>query len=111
MFVGDITDEGLWCSDEEFQGYVKRFHKLFSVPDSTKMYIVVGNHDIGFHYGISPYLNQRFVSAFDSPAVRIVSVRGNHFVLVNSMALEGDGCFLCKPAEQQLIHIECKLNL
>lgn len=57
---------------------------------------------------ISPYLNQRFVSAFDAPAVRLVSVRGNHFVLVNSMALEGDGCFLCKPAEQELVHIECK---
>lgn len=49
------------------------------------------------------------MSAFDSPAVRIVSVRGNHFVLVNSMALEGDGCFLCKPAEQQLMHIECNV--
>lgn len=110
FILGDITDEGLWCSDDEFQSYVKRFHKLFSVPDNTKMYIVVGNHDIGFHYGISPYLNQRFVSAFDSPAVRIVSVRGNHFVLVNSMALEGDGCFLCKPAEQQLIHIESRLK-
>ncbi|KAG5889919.1 hypothetical protein JTB14_010070 [Gonioctena quinquepunctata] len=87
--LGDLTDEG-----------------LFSVPESTKMYVAVGNHDIGFHYGVSPYVNQRFVSAFNSPGVQLVTVRGNHFVLVNSMALEGDGCFLCKPAEQQLAKIE-----
>nr|CAH7759887.1 unnamed protein product [Callosobruchus chinensis] len=70
------------------------------------MYVVVGNHDIGFHYGVSPYLNQRFINGFKAPPVQLVSVRGNHFVLINSMALEGDGCFLCKPAEQQLTKIE-----
>lgn len=59
-------------------------------------------------FRISPYLNQRFVSAFNAPAVQLITIRGNHFVLVNSMALEGDGCFLCKPAEQQLSQIECK---
>ncbi|GLV41541.1 Post-GPI attachment to proteins 5 [Carabus blaptoides fortunei] len=110
FILGDITDEGLWCSDTEFQTYVDRFHQLFAVPEATKLYVVVGNHDIGFHYGISPYLNQRFVSAFDAPAVKLVSVRGNHFVLVNSMALEGDGCFLCKPAKQELVHIENRLK-
>nr|XP_023016112.1 metallophosphoesterase 1 isoform X1 [Leptinotarsa decemlineata] len=104
--LGDLTDEGLYCSSTEFENYVQRFYNIFSVPESTKLYVAVGNHDIGFHYGVSPYLNQRFVSAFNSPAVQLITVRGNHFVLVNSMALEGDGCFLCKPAEQQLTKIE-----
>ncbi|RZC32189.1 metallophosphoesterase 1, partial [Asbolus verrucosus] len=104
--LGDLTDEGLYCSNVEFEYYVRRFYSLFAVPETTKLYVAVGNHDIGFHYGVSPYLNQRFVSAFNAPAVQLISERGNHFVLVNSMALEGDGCFLCKPAEQQLTRIE-----
>ncbi|CAG9814382.1 unnamed protein product [Phaedon cochleariae] len=104
--LGDLTDEGLYCSSSEFEYYVRRFYSLFEVPEGTKMYVAVGNHDIGFHYGVSPYLNERFVTAFNAPAVQLISVRGNHFVLVNSMALEGDGCFLCKPAEQQLTKIQ-----
>ncbi|CAG9858701.1 unnamed protein product [Phyllotreta striolata] len=104
--LGDLMDEGLWCSRSEFEYYVKRFYKLFTVPKETKMYVAAGNHDIGFHYRVSPYLNHRFVQAFDAPAVRLVSVRGNHFVLVNSVALQGDGCFLCREAEQQLSKIE-----
>ncbi|KRT78588.1 hypothetical protein AMK59_8120 [Oryctes borbonicus] len=55
---------------------------------------------------ISPYLNERFMQAFNSPAVQLITVRGNHFVLVNSMALEGDGCFLCRSAELQLSKIQ-----
>lgn len=104
--LGDITDEGLFCSKDKFEYYVKRFYSLFSVPSGTNMHVIVGNHDIGFHYGISPYLNERFVSAFNSPPVSMFSLRGNHFVLLNSMALEGDGCFLCRPAEQQITKIE-----
>ncbi|CAH0557249.1 unnamed protein product [Brassicogethes aeneus] len=104
--LGDLTDEGLYCSSAEFDYYVKRFYSLFGVPEGTKLHVAVGNHDIGFHYGVSPYLNQRFVTAFNSAAVQLISLRGVHFILVNSMALEGDGCFLCKPAEQQLNKIE-----
>lgn len=60
-------------------------------------------------FRISPYLHERFSSAFDAQSVQLVSVKGNHFVLVNSMAMEGDGCFLCRPAELQLqiISSEC----
>lgn len=49
--LGDLTDEGLYCSKAEFEYYVKRFYNLFAVPEGTDMYVVVGNHDIGFHYG------------------------------------------------------------
>jgi hypothetical protein len=59
-------------------------------------------------FRISPYLHERFASAFDAQSVRLVSVKGNHFVLVNSMAMEGDGCFLCRPAELQLQKISSK---
>ncbi|XP_022914166.1 metallophosphoesterase 1 [Onthophagus taurus] len=104
--LGDLMDEGLWCGNEEFKRYVERFYSLFNIPDDVQMYLAVGNHDIGFHYGISPYLNNRFVTGFNSPSVQLVSLKGNHFVLINSMALEGDGCFLCKPAEMQIKKIQ-----
>lgn len=48
--LGDLMDEGQHSSREEFAGYARRFYKLFKVPESTKMYFAVGNHDIGFHY-------------------------------------------------------------
>lgn len=48
--LGDLLDEGSYCNDAEFQYYIKRFYSLFYVPESIKMHIVVGNHDIGFHY-------------------------------------------------------------
>ncbi|KAJ9585291.1 hypothetical protein L9F63_002921, partial [Diploptera punctata] len=108
--LGDLFDEGLWCSEKEFAYYVNRFNDLFRVSEGTQMFVVVGNHDVGFHYGISPYLHERFSSAFDAPSVRFVSIKGNHFVLVNSMAMEGDGCFLCRPAELLLQKISRRLK-
>ncbi|KAF5279751.1 hypothetical protein FQA39_LY05441 [Lamprigera yunnana] len=106
FILGDITDEGEFCGEDEFNYYIKRFQSLFSVPSQTRMHLVVGNHDIGFHYKITPYLNQRFVNGFNSSGVQVITMKGTHFVLVNSMALEGDGCFLCKDTELQLSHIE-----
>ncbi|XP_063978966.1 metallophosphoesterase 1 [Diachasmimorpha longicaudata] len=109
--LGDVFDEGLWCSSSEFENYVKRFHSLFAVPKNTYLYVVAGNHDMGFHYVITPYLNQRFMNAMKAPSVKRVTIRGNHFVLVNSMAMEGDGCFLCRSAEVALNkiakHLKC----
>lgn len=43
-----------------------------------------------------------------APSVKRVSMRGNHFVLMNSMALEGDGCFLCRPTEVAVNKISSK---
>ncbi|RLU21082.1 hypothetical protein DMN91_007698 [Ooceraea biroi] len=99
FILGDVFDEGQWCGATEFEYYLKRFHSLFYVPEGTHLYVVAGNHDMGFHYAITPYRSQRFINGLKSPSVRRVSVRGNHFVLINSMALEGDGCFLCRPTE------------
>ncbi|KAF7281359.1 hypothetical protein GWI33_004842 [Rhynchophorus ferrugineus] len=113
--LGDLLDEGSFCSDAEFQYYIGRFYSLFYVPDTTQMHIVVGNHDIGFHYRIHPHLTNRFNKAFKSSPVQLISIKDVNFVLINSMALQGDGCFLCKPAEEELNKIErsllCAQNL
>lgn len=62
-----------------------------------------------FSSGVTPYLSNRFVHGMKTPNVRRVSIRGNHFVLTNSMALEGDGCFICRPVEDALNEIASKL--
>ncbi|XP_035227272.1 metallophosphoesterase 1-like isoform X2 [Stegodyphus dumicola] len=110
FILGDIFDEGYHCSEEEFNNYVKRFHSLFSVPENTKLYVVIGNHDIGFHYRVSRRLKERFEKSFNVSAVEMLTINGNIFVLVNSMALQGDNCFLCKPAEEKLKEIHEKLR-
>ncbi|XP_057331064.1 metallophosphoesterase 1 [Microplitis mediator] len=110
FFLGDIFDEGLRSSPDQFETYVNRFHSLFAVPKNTYSYVLAGNHDMGFHYAITPYTNQRFIDGMKSPNVRRVSIRGNHFVLINSMAFEGDGCFLCRPAEVATYKISKQLK-
>ena len=45
-----MFDEGKWSNDVEFHDYVVRFNNMFSTPKDTKLKVVVGNHDIGFHY-------------------------------------------------------------
>ena len=47
---GDLMDNGHTCSSEEFEGHIERFRKMFRTPSSTRLEVVVGNHDIGFHY-------------------------------------------------------------
>ena len=54
--------------------------------------------------------HSRFKEAFDAPSVKLVEMRGVIFVLVNSMAMEGDGCNICKNAEEELQALRWKLK-
>ncbi|CAL1528046.1 unnamed protein product [Lymnaea stagnalis] len=109
--LGDLLDEGKWCDDEEFLHHVARFKKMFAVPEGTQLHVVSGNHDEGFHYMMSDHKHERFEHQFKSPSVRMVEIKNNIFVLVNSMAMEGDGCSICVQAESALHDISHKLNL
>jgi hypothetical protein len=51
-------------------------------------------------------LGVRFQEAFNTSAVRLVRLKDVNFVLINSMAMEMDGCFLCEEAVQQLKEVE-----
>ena len=60
-----------------------------------------------------PLFKPLFVSTsyvHDSSVDRF-SVKGVQFVSVNSMAMEGDGCFLCRDAEARLIKVEYKYDV
>ncbi|KAK2560772.1 Metallophosphoesterase 1 [Acropora cervicornis] len=85
---------------------------MFSHSEYTEFYVVVGNHDIGFHSEASGdlHLFQRFSSVFDSPSVKLLSIKGNLFVLVNSVAMQGDGCALCSKAMVELDTVADKLD-
>eukprot|EP00096_Caligus_rogercresseyi_P013497 TRINITY_DN6130_c0_g1_i1.p1 TRINITY_DN6130_c0_g1~~TRINITY_DN6130_c0_g1_i1.p1 ORF type:complete len:344 (-),score=66.63 TRINITY_DN6130_c0_g1_i1:961-1992(-) len=112
FILGDVFDEGKWCSQAEFVYYRRRFHSLFYVPEETKMFAVQGNHDIGFHFATHPVLDERFKNAFEgTQSVRKLTLQGNVFVLVNSMALDRtDACFLCKEGERQLNQVNASLR-
>jgi len=101
FFLGDVFDEGKWCSPQEFQQYVNRFGSLFYTRNETKTFVIAGNHDVGFHYAVHPYLLKRFQQAYNAKSVRKVTLKGVEFVLINSMAFEGDNCFLCADAERK----------
>ena len=49
-FPGDIFDEGSFSPDEVYLSYVERFYQLFNTTKKTELFVVAGNHDIGFHY-------------------------------------------------------------
>lgn len=109
--LGDLTDEGKWCSDNEWETTVKRFHSLFSVPDDVKLYVLAGNHDIGFHYDVSDGRLKRFEQSFQAPHVRLITIDDNlNFILINSMAFEGDQCRLCARADKELNDVINELN-
>ncbi|CAL7935914.1 unnamed protein product [Xylocopa violacea] len=110
FILGDLFDEGEWSDPAEFEEYLRRFHALFAVPKDMYLHVVAGNHDIGFHYATTPYLSQRFEDSFKAQSVTIISFKGNYFVLLNSIAMEGDGCFLCRPMELGLKKISSYLN-
>lgn len=110
FFLGDIFDEGKWAPPEEFKYYLQRFNELFYVKNGTKRYALAGNHDMGFHYAVTPYLLERFQKAYKSKSVKRVKLKGMDFVFINSMALHQDGCFLCKDAEARLDKLSAKLE-
>lgn len=110
FILGDLLDEGQYVGEADFQHYVSRFYSLFSTPEDIEVHVVPGNHDMGFHYRLHPYLNDRFSRAFNSSMVKFLAIKGSYFVLLNSMALEGDGCFICKPAQDRINLISAKLK-
>ncbi|XP_030068141.1 metallophosphoesterase 1 [Microcaecilia unicolor] len=110
FILGDVFDEGKWSFPEAWEDDVRRFHKMFRHPAHIELVVLVGNHDIGFHYETNLYKLHRFEKVFNFSSAKIISRKGVNFVLVNSVALEGDGCLMCKATEETLIHLSRMLN-
>ncbi|KAM9056022.1 metallophosphoesterase 1 isoform 6-T11 [Megaptera novaeangliae] len=108
FILGDIFDEGKWSSSQAWADDVGRFWKIFRHPPHVQLRAVAGNHDIGFHYQMNTYKIKRFEKVFNPE--RLFSWKGINFVMVNSVALEGDGCDICSGAEAELLEISHRLN-
>ncbi|CAO2594327.1 Metallophosphoesterase 1 [Lemmus lemmus] len=108
FILGDIFDEGKWSTPQAWADDVQRFQKMFRHGSHVQLKVVTGNHDIGFHYQMSKYRIKRFEEVFSSE--RLFSWKGVNFVMVNSVAMEGDGCSICSEAEAELREISRKLN-
>ena len=109
FILGDLFDEGQWSDEAEFQRLQQRLHSLFPVAND-RLVAVAGNHDLGFHYAIWPAVLERWQKEMRSESVRLLRLRGVQFVLLNSMALEGDGCRLCGTAERRLKDVNATLD-
>lgn len=75
FILGDIADEGKWETDKQFSSTMGRFQKMFSVPDHTRLFVVAGNHDIGFHDSVHWSRLFRFQEHFDLKSVKVVSIK------------------------------------
>ncbi|CAF3512560.1 unnamed protein product [Rotaria socialis] len=109
--LGDLTNAGQLYSDYEWNKTVHRFQDLFSVPSNIRLYVLAGNHDIGFHSDVTDKNLKRFGESFQTSYVRLLTIDDEiNFVLINSMAFEGDQCRLCESADNELKEILNQLH-
>ncbi|CAJ0946514.1 unnamed protein product, partial [Mesorhabditis belari] len=107
FFLGDLMDEGHWTDNELFHTYATRFESLFGpLIGPPKVVVLPGNHDLGFHYAINPQRVTWFGDRFGTKTIDSFVINGQPFVLITSMALEGDGCRLCGEAERDLKRLD-----
>ncbi|XP_077580002.1 metallophosphoesterase 1 [Stigmatopora nigra] len=110
FILGDIFDEGKWSSQKNWEDDVRRFNKMFRHSGDTELVVLVGNHDIGFHYEMDWFKLQRFEKVFNASSTRMMTKNGINFLLVNSVALHGDGCPICQSVEKELARISGDLD-
>uniref|UniRef100_A0A4W4FPP2 Metallophosphoesterase 1 n=1 Tax=Electrophorus electricus TaxID=8005 RepID=A0A4W4FPP2_ELEEL len=110
FILGDIFDEGKWSSPKDWEDDVRRFKQIFRHPSDMELVVLIGNHDIGFHHEMTRYKLERFEKVFNLTSARIITKRGVNFLLVNSVALHGDHCPICKSVESELHHLSQALN-
>lgn len=70
--------------------------------------MVVGNHDIGFHYDMNQNKIERFNRSFKFNYVSLyqpTKFPQINFVIVNSMAMENDRCRFCEAAQADLMQV------
>uniref|UniRef100_A0A1B0G801 Calcineurin-like phosphoesterase domain-containing protein n=1 Tax=Glossina morsitans morsitans TaxID=37546 RepID=A0A1B0G801_GLOMM len=108
--LGDLFDEGYFGSQHYFRQYIRRFRNYFHTPQHIRLISIAGNHDIDFHYRMQPYVVNRFKRHLNYTGIHLYTVNKVHFVLINSMAMENDGCSFCKNALKDLYNIKDKLD-
>ncbi|MCP9264408.1 Metallophosphoesterase 1 [Dirofilaria immitis] len=85
FLLGDLFDESTISGYQGLVNYVNRFNELFMCPRMISP-------------GRLQFLSHHFSRSFADHIV----ISGNHFVLLNSMTVERDGCSLCSATERQI---------
>lgn len=95
LFLGDIFDEGLSATDDEFKRYFERFDEIFHFETGEQRSIVIpGDNDVGGEYygDKQPILRQRFRNYFGKTIylhrendIEFLKVNFNFLVDNNSM--------------------------
>ncbi|KRX17893.1 Metallophosphoesterase 1 -like protein [Trichinella nelsoni] len=107
--LGDLFDEGMWSDEKRFKKYTNDFYDIFSA-NSTPLYAVIGNHDVGFHDQLHPLRLIWFYDAFGMDIVELVVLKRYPFILVNSMAMENDQCIFCSEAVRMITSLNLTLQ-
>ncbi|KAJ6649279.1 Metallophosphoesterase 1 like [Pseudolycoriella hygida] len=125
FILGDLFDEGQWVNDKQFKEYVRRYRRLFHTDEKTKeitisdfimrnilpicmKYLPLSHTKI---FSTSPRMINRYENVFNNTDDTVlVTVKGVHFVLINSVRMEGDGCNLCRAAERKIENISLQLK-
>ncbi|XP_014381551.1 metallophosphoesterase 1 isoform X2 [Alligator sinensis] len=76
FILGDVFDEGKWSRSQAWADDVRRFQKMFRHPAETELVVIVGNHDIGFHYEMTTYKLKRFEKVFNFTPEMLVTRKG-----------------------------------
>lgn len=86
--------------------YEKRVKELFYTDERTKLLLIVGNHDIGFHYDINEHKIERFNKSFNTNFINFhqstIKDLDINLVLINSISLENDGCKFCRRTQTEI---------
>ncbi|XP_061095693.1 metallophosphoesterase 1 isoform X2 [Conger conger] len=110
FILGDVFDEGKCSSAKDWEDDVRRFQWIFRHPNDTELIVLIGNHDVGFHFEMNWEKLQRFEKVFNANSARIITRKRVNFLLVNSVAMDGDGCPICDAVENELFRLSEALN-
>lgn len=104
FLIGDVSGQGDTVSDTTWYETVEYFRSLFSISNTQHLYVLPGNHDIGLHDSVTDGRIKRFEETFGYGHVRLITIDTYHvhFILINSMAFQGDHCRMCARAEKEL---------
>lgn len=80
-FLGDLLDEGSVASDDEYERYLKRFHRVFETSSNIKKIHIAGDNDIGGeeHDYVTARKLKRFEIGFNETDLTVFSNRIRFF--------------------------------
>eukprot|EP00250_Pteridium_aquilinum_P018972 c24245_g1_i1 orf=226-1452(+) len=114
LILGDISDWGRKSTEEQWGLVMRRFKDMVKPFLGLPYHVIVGNHDIGDYYQVTPTLLRRFVNSFpglDETASAAFTIRNISFVSVNAMALACDVCPTFSSAQKAVEQFKAALDL